>query len=223
MNMQASIEAIAATSGEWADALADYEAKRAISDAMPLGTDGEDEAVDAYCRAMDHLIEDVPARNLEQVSEKVDLALQRANGFERIFDNHATAIVADLERLCNPLAAFAFGWLQRWTYLGGDVTIDVTNPEKVWSGWPAYDLSPVAREFELLHEQAQRMQGCEEYPMSEQTRAYFRRLDEAKQQSSWEGGIRQLQQLLDAVPGGGAAVKAVLRVNSKLGRGRREA
>jgi hypothetical protein len=61
----------------WDEAFADYQAKRAFSDAMPLGTPNEDDAVDAYCRAMDHLIEEVPAPHTEALAIKIELAMER--------------------------------------------------------------------------------------------------------------------------------------------------
>ena len=77
-------------------ALADYEAKRAASDAMPLGTEGEDQAIDDWCGAMDHLIEDVSAPNCGAVATKLELALSRCDG---LFREHSHAILNDLRRL----------------------------------------------------------------------------------------------------------------------------
>ena len=68
------------TTQSWMRAWTDYEAKRAASDAMPLGTEGEDQAVDDWCVAMDHLIEDVPAPNCGAVATKLELALGRCDG-----------------------------------------------------------------------------------------------------------------------------------------------
>jgi hypothetical protein len=79
----------------WEAALADYEAKRAASDAMPLGTEGEDDALDAWCEAMDHLIVKIPAPNVAAVATKVELAMSRSDFHEC----YQEAILADLRRL----------------------------------------------------------------------------------------------------------------------------
>lgn len=79
----------------WEAALIDYQTKRAASDAMPLGTDGEDDAVDAWCEAMDHLILKIPAPNVAAVATKVELAMSRSDFYE----GFQKAILADLRRL----------------------------------------------------------------------------------------------------------------------------
>src|SRR3546814_9091597 len=55
---------------DWDAALAIYSTKRAASDAMRDDAEGVDEAVDAYCEAMDYLIEKVPAPNLQTLFPK---------------------------------------------------------------------------------------------------------------------------------------------------------
>src|SRR3546814_2848373 len=55
---------------DWDAALAIYSTKRAASDAMRDDAEGVDEAVDAYCEAMDYLIEKVPAPNLQALFAK---------------------------------------------------------------------------------------------------------------------------------------------------------
>lgn len=84
---------------EWERALASYNALKDASDAMPLGTEGEDEAVDACCEAMDHLIEETPAPTIGAVLTKLQLALERSEGFEGLIEGHQNAILADLGRL----------------------------------------------------------------------------------------------------------------------------
>ncbi|QTH21968.1 hypothetical protein HRJ34_00040 [Rhizorhabdus wittichii] len=86
------------------EALAEYRRVRAISDAMPLGAEGEDAAVDAFCIAMDHLIEEVRTPNLAAVVVKINLAEARAEGFCGWFEDHRKAIMEDLDYL----AATAF-------------------------------------------------------------------------------------------------------------------
>lgn len=107
--MQKKIEAAAPAATMWETALADYQAKRSHADAMPVGTDGEDEALEAYVQAMDYLIEQVPAQTLEQLHLKIDLARARSDGFEDLlFDDHAKGIVADVFRLCGRSAGEIF-------------------------------------------------------------------------------------------------------------------
>jgi hypothetical protein len=82
-----------ADTAAWDVALADYRAKRSHSDAMPLGAPGEDDAVDAYCAAMDHLINKVPAPTLAAVVLKLELAVERET-----IDGYDEALLADLRR-----------------------------------------------------------------------------------------------------------------------------
>lgn len=118
MNMHTSIDAASSTAvftpmiglqhipagscerqDRWNTALARYLAKRAASDDMPIGARGEDEAVDAYCEAMDDLIENVPAPDADAIRLKLDLAWERAADFVGLFDDHRNAILADLRRV----------------------------------------------------------------------------------------------------------------------------
>jgi len=224
MNMHTSIKAASSHAAisqsllcdKWDVALADYEAKPTACNAMPIGTEGEDEAVDAYCQAMDFLIESVPAETVEQLKVKIDLALERASAFEGIFDDHKAGIVSDLERMCGPMAGFAFSWLQRWTFLGGSVTFAHDNPDKTWIGQPAYDLSPVAADNETLikHVDLSRLSETDQRSIIEQRRA--------RDQAFYEGGMREIYDLLTAVPGSVPALKAVLRINPKLGFARQK-
>ena len=82
----------------WDTALAEYQRLRAISDAIPLGTPGEDEAVDTYAAVMDQLIITTPAPDFDAVLLKMDLAKERSEGFAHC-EEYATAIRADVERL----------------------------------------------------------------------------------------------------------------------------
>lgn len=83
---------------EWDKALAAYRAARASSEAMPLGTAGEDEAVDTYCELMDHLIENVPAPDGDALATKLMLAFSRCEGGS-FFDQYKDPIIADARRL----------------------------------------------------------------------------------------------------------------------------
>lgn len=82
----------------WSEALGDYRLKRAASDAIPVDGDGADEAVDEYCRAMDHLIEHVPAPDLPAVITKLELMTERFEGFEQPVIT-TTAVMNDLRTL----------------------------------------------------------------------------------------------------------------------------
>ncbi|WP_267434083.1 hypothetical protein [Sphingomonas sp. GM_Shp_1] len=82
----------------WDAALAEYQRLRAISDAIPLGTPGEDEAVDRYADVMDRLIITTPAPDFDAVLLKMDLAKERSEGFA-FSEEYADAIRADVERL----------------------------------------------------------------------------------------------------------------------------
>lgn len=87
----------AATEDRWRIALSDYRRKRAISDAVPLGTAGEDDAVDAWYDAMVHLIEVVPAPDAEALAIKMRLAREQ-DGLVTP-DEWWRAFIADAERL----------------------------------------------------------------------------------------------------------------------------
>lgn len=86
------------TQATWSSALADYDAKRALSDGLPSGDPGEDAALEAYCLAMDHLIENAPAPDLAAVLRKHELATERCDGFGFITE-FWQAIGDDIARL----------------------------------------------------------------------------------------------------------------------------
>lgn len=78
--------------------MAEYQRLRSISDAIPLGTPGEDDAVDTYVAVMDQLIITTPAPDFDAVLLKMDLAKERSEGFAHC-EEYAAAIRADVERL----------------------------------------------------------------------------------------------------------------------------
>lgn len=82
----------------WEEALTEYRSLRAASDALPLGTENEDAAVDAYLAAMDWLLVETPAPDLRAVSIKMELAQERYEGSGHI-PAFADAIRADVDRL----------------------------------------------------------------------------------------------------------------------------
>lgn len=82
----------------WEEAFAKYCSLRATSDALPLGTENEDAAVNAYLYAMDRLLVEIPAPDLRAVSIKMGLAQERYDGSGHI-PVFADAIRADVDRL----------------------------------------------------------------------------------------------------------------------------
>lgn len=78
--------------------LAYYLALRTTSDAIPLGTDGENEAMEAYCLAMDALVLRCPAPDGHSLAIKMRLAKERRDGLG-IPDDWIDAFIADAERL----------------------------------------------------------------------------------------------------------------------------
>ena len=83
---------------EWELAMAFYLAKRVHSDMLPPGTPGEDEAVDAYCEAMDYLVLKVPAPDGHALATKLRLAQDRWADFI-MPDTWLETFIADAERL----------------------------------------------------------------------------------------------------------------------------
>lgn len=80
-------------------ALSEYRRLRAISDAMPLGAEGEDEAVDAFCDAMDHVIEDIRTPTIAALRIKLQLIESRMEGFCGWPDEWHAAVAKDLDHL----------------------------------------------------------------------------------------------------------------------------
>ena len=98
--VRAAADALAMDIGRhWQTARAKYERLRAISDAMPLGTEGEDAAVDAYCAAMDALIA-MPAPTIQAAAYKMEAIQDRFADASMTDSAHAwDALRADLSRL----------------------------------------------------------------------------------------------------------------------------
>lgn len=80
----------------WDEAHRSYLDKRAEYEAIPLGTAGEDEAVNVWMEAMDHLIEKVPAPDGEALAIKIELAATRDIP---MYDQWIAAFAADARRL----------------------------------------------------------------------------------------------------------------------------
>lgn len=78
--------------------LAEYRAKRTISDMTPTDHEDADRNVDTYCESMDFLVEKIPAPDIAAVITKFELSIERWDGFE-LHENYAGAILADLKRL----------------------------------------------------------------------------------------------------------------------------
>lgn len=107
-----------AVATSWEEALADYRQKRAASDAMPLGAEGEDEAIDAYCEALDYLVQNVPAPSAEALQIKMDLVEERYEGYD-LDAKVWRALSDDVRQLRAPAQAFAEAWIDRWKATGG--------------------------------------------------------------------------------------------------------
>lgn len=88
---------------QWNMALAEYQKLRAHSDALPLDHPEVDSAVDAYCEAMDRLINEVRAPHWLAVSTKLQLARWRCDG-SGYFTEYFDAIQADIDRLSGEAA-----------------------------------------------------------------------------------------------------------------------
>lgn len=97
-NQDKAYETQRLAASEWNRALAKYRALRKVSDDMPPDTEGEDAAVDAWCKAMDYLVEEIPAPSCEALACKLELARERWDGFT-IPDAWHDAFLADLKRL----------------------------------------------------------------------------------------------------------------------------
>lgn len=103
----------------WDAALAEYRRLRMDSAFMPLGTEGEDEAIDAYCEAVDTLMQ-IPAPSFEALATKFELGTSRS-GEDALFDAYAVAILADIRRLGGVAERPVFDpadWIERATIAG---------------------------------------------------------------------------------------------------------
>lgn len=87
---------------EWELAMAFYLAKRVHSDMIPLGTPGEDEALDAYCEAMDYLVLKIPSPDGKALAAKLRLAKERWADLI-MPDAWLDTFIADAERLSHSM------------------------------------------------------------------------------------------------------------------------
>src|SRR5947209_8496479 len=115
----------------------------------------------------------------------------------------------------HPLEPFARAWLARWTRLGATAKFSEvhdfdgeTSVVQFMTGWPTYHYSPVYEDDEEL------IEGCADLPASV--------LSARRSFSSafYDGKVRELHDLIDAVPGGMDAVRAIIEVLPELGLGR---
>ena len=89
---------IGATSA-WVIAVRNYEAKRKYCDELPLDDEpAGDLAVEAYCDAQDHLVENLPSPDREALLFKMQLGRERWESTELPVAWH-DAYVADIRRL----------------------------------------------------------------------------------------------------------------------------
>ena len=117
---------------KWDATLAEYRRLRMDSALMPLGVEGEDEAIDAYCDALDRLIA-IPAPSFEALALKFELATIRS-GQDALFDAYAAAILADIRRLSGLSDRPSFDpadWIERATVAG---LAFFARGQKLWVG-----------------------------------------------------------------------------------------
>ena len=103
----------------WDAALSEYRRLRMDSAFMPLGAEGEDEAIDAYCEALDELMQ-TPAPSFDALATKFELGTSRS-GQDALFDAYASAILADIRRLGGIAERPAFDaadWIERAAIAG---------------------------------------------------------------------------------------------------------
>lgn len=82
----------------WVEAFVRYQRLRAESDAIPLGGDGEDEAVNAYCDAQDALF-DTPAPTMCALGHKLKLMRERYEEFGAFPADVLDALADDIRSL----------------------------------------------------------------------------------------------------------------------------
>jgi hypothetical protein len=135
---------VSALPNTWAEALAEYHRLRALSDTMRFSGAEDDAAIDAYCAAMDHLIERVPALSPRALMIKLDLALERStpSGADGLVQGHVIAIRQDLMLLEE--GGIASVWWKLWRALhcqmdwdherAGDVLLWIPEPSIISDG-----------------------------------------------------------------------------------------
>ncbi len=123
---------MSATANAWREAHAEYLRKRAISEAIEPGATGDDEANEAACAALDHLIRNVIAPTAGAIGIKFDLALQRSADFEGMFPPDVLAIRQDLWRLDEQADAVALAWFKLWSALHCRVGEDGDGEVRLW-------------------------------------------------------------------------------------------
>lgn len=115
--------------------------------------------------------------------------------------NYIDRLTADASTLS---LQFAHMWLERWKSHGGSVTINPNEPDKAWIGHPSYAFSPTAAEDAARSEQA----GLTK-EQAAQNRSWY--------QAFYDGKARELYEVLEAMPGGIAAVKAIVLADPTKG------
>ncbi len=164
-----------------------------------LGDPAVDADTDRLYEIHDALLE-TPAPDHAAVILKIEMAHERYDG-SSIPDEDVAHIVGDVRRLGE---AFARSWLAQWTGLSGSVTRDPRDENKVWIGQPEYHCSPAKVEDDARMTAG----GLPE--------------DQRDWQAGWlgafySGKMRALYEMLDAVPGGLVAVKALINADPSLG------
>jgi hypothetical protein len=108
------------------------------------------------------------------------------------------------------MEAFAIAWLSEWTSKGGSVTMALDDPERAWIGQPTYRFSPVCKADEHLRDQVREQDWFKSLSQKDQVRI---EQDNYRFNSTFfNGKMRALSELLNAVPGGAEAVKRIVSV-----------
>jgi hypothetical protein len=123
------------------------------------------------------------------------------------------------------LKAFALAWLERWTEKGGSAYMGKIGKRDAWEtltphlmvGSPTYHFTPVAEDNKTFYE-ASRAKGLAGLP--EEDRERHIRDRKRFDQDRHEGSVKELYDLLSAVPGGVEAVEIIVKANPSRGVGR---
>lgn len=87
----------------WDEAVAAERAARSALNAAPVGSPNDDELAGAWEQAIDHLIDDVPAPDVDALAIKLRLSFEHCQGHE-FFDSHRDAILRDVQMLAGDAA-----------------------------------------------------------------------------------------------------------------------
>lgn len=205
--------------GDFFEALTAYKTIRLLSSKDGLPDEELDRLADLETKAA-HDVLAAPATNLESIAAKLRTIL---TSYETPHDDLFEGVLTDIEGFgagsrpsgsnpsldCEP---FAQAWLDRWKSHGGSVTRDHTSPDKLWFGHLEFFLSPDGKAFDERTAQMVRPET-----MSEASWNDMRDRDRTYCDGAFRGTMRELLDLLDSVPGGKEAVKAIVRRDPSAG------